>query len=42
MKFNKISIYKYQKLAKVKLLIISKLQVLKFGQFKKNDDLCNR
>ena len=32
MKCNKTSIYKYQKLAKVKLLIISYLQALKFGQ----------
>ena len=42
MKCNKTFIYKYQKLAKVKLLVISKLQGLKFGQFKKNDYLCNR
>ena len=31
-----------QKLAKVKLLVISKLQGFKLGQFKKNDYLCNR
>ena len=35
MKFNKISIYKYQKLVKVKLLIISRLQSFKIWSIAK-------